>query len=271
MTETTRIAVGQFGRIAMLRLGAPIVEHAHPHAHVLIKLNGPDGAFQVDGVECPLRDDTVVLVDPWSPHGAVAAASHSVTNILALNIALDHDPDSRAAARPARQQVFGEHCRDLDGPLRAMIDDFRQRMVADRVNRSDLERIFAAVNHRYRQRHRHGPVSSLLDYRIRRAAAWLGEHPGQFDATACRDLAGLSRSRFYQLFRAETGISPRLYSNALRLEAAINCLLSQTVHIKDIAQTLGFSTSGHFTRFFQHHTGTTPRDFRRGLCSRTQA
>jgi AraC family transcriptional regulator len=262
--------MGQFGRIAVLRLGAPIVEHVHPHAHVLIKLNGPDGAFRVDGVECPLRDDTVVLINPWSPHAAVAAASRSVTNILALNIALEHDVGSRAAARPARQRVFRERYRKMDGPLRAMIDNFRQRMVTDRVNRSDLERIFAAVNHRYRQRHRHEPVSNLLDYRIRRAAAWLGEHPGQFDGAACRECAGLSRSRFYQLFRAETGISPRLYSNALRLEAAVYCLLSQTIHIKDIAQTLGFSTSGHFTRFFQHHTGTTPRDFRRGLCNRTQ-
>jgi AraC family transcriptional regulator len=265
MPETTRIAVGQFGRIAVLRLGAPIVEHAHPHAHVLIKLNGPDGAFRVDGIECPLRDDTVVLVDPWVPHASLPASSRSVTNILALNIAPEQDVGSRAAARPARRWVFGERCRELDGALRAMIDDFRHRIVTDRVNRSDLERIFAAVDLRYRQRHRHGPVSNLLDYRIRRAAAWLGEHPGQFDAVACRDLAGLSRSRFYQLFRAETGISPRLYSNSLRLEAAVNCLLSPTIHIKDIAKTLGFSTSGHFTRFFQHHTGTTPRDFRRGL------
>ena len=117
MTGTARIATSQFGRIAVLRLGAPIVEHVHPHAHVLIKLSGPDGLFEVDGVNCPLRDDTVVLVDPWAPHAAPAAVSGSVTNILALNIALESDLDRRVAGRPTRQKVFGERCRELDDPL----------------------------------------------------------------------------------------------------------------------------------------------------------
>jgi AraC family transcriptional regulator len=266
MSETTRIATGQFGRIAVLKLGAPIVEHAHPHAHVLIKLNGPDGLFEVDGVDCPLRDNTVVLVNPWAPHAAPASASSTVTNILALNIALEPDIDRKAAGRPARQKVFGERCRELDKPLRKIVDDFRLRMVADRVHESDVEEIFAAVNRRYRQDQSDESAPNFLDYRIRRAVGWLEEHSSQFDTDQCLEFAGLSRSRFYELFREETGISPRLYANALRLESAVNFLLTQTMPIKDIAQTLGFSTSGHFTRFFQHHTGTNPRDFRRGHC-----
>jgi AraC family transcriptional regulator, transcriptional activator of pobA len=42
-------------------------------------------------------------------------------------------------------------------------------------------------------------------------------------------------------------------------------LLADTrVPVKDVSESLGFTSAAYFTRAFQHHTGKTPTDFRKG-------
>ncbi len=93
--------------------------------------------------------------------------------------------------------------------------------------------------------------SSFIDFRVRKSIVLMSEQLGseiELDEVA-RD-AGLSRPHFYKLFRRQTGVTPNIYLNTLRMERAVQ-RLGQTDHsITDIGYELGFSCQSVFTRFF---------------------
>jgi hypothetical protein len=47
MSTALRIAHGAFGRVALLDMDCSLVRHAHPHCHVLLKVEGADTQFVV--------------------------------------------------------------------------------------------------------------------------------------------------------------------------------------------------------------------------------
>ena len=75
--------------------------------------------------------------------------------------------------------------------------------------------------------------------------------------------AGLSRPHFYKLFRKQTGLTPNLFLNTLRMERAIDSLTSTDKSVTDIGFDLGFSSQASFTRFFTSNVGIAPSDYRR--------
>jgi hypothetical protein len=71
MSTALRIAHGIFGRVALLDMDWSLVRHAHPHCHVLLKVEGADTQFVVGDRIAPLTDNTAVLVNGWQPHSYV--------------------------------------------------------------------------------------------------------------------------------------------------------------------------------------------------------
>ena len=63
MSTALRIAHGAFGRVALLDMDWSLVRHAHPHCHVLLKVEGGDTQFVVGDTVYPLTDRTAVLVN----------------------------------------------------------------------------------------------------------------------------------------------------------------------------------------------------------------
>jgi len=53
--------------------------------------------------------------------------------------------------------------------------------------------------------------------------------------------------------------------NQTRITKACQRLSQQDVHISAIARETGFATPSAFSRAFQSWTGTSPREFRKGL------
>jgi hypothetical protein len=45
MSTALRIVHGNFGRVALLDMDFSLVRHAHPHCHVLLKVEGADTQF----------------------------------------------------------------------------------------------------------------------------------------------------------------------------------------------------------------------------------
>jgi hypothetical protein len=58
MSTALRIAHGASGRVALLDMDRPLVRHAHPHCHVLLKVEGADTGFAVGDGIAPLTDRT---------------------------------------------------------------------------------------------------------------------------------------------------------------------------------------------------------------------
>ena len=86
MSTALRIAHGRFGRVALLDMDRSLVRHAHPHCHVLIKVDGEDTQFAVGDSLVPLTDRQAVLVNAWEPHAYVHHPEGPRTVILALYI-----------------------------------------------------------------------------------------------------------------------------------------------------------------------------------------
>ena len=83
--------------------------------------------------------------------------------------------------------------------------------------------------------------------------------------TIARD-AGLSRPHFYKLFRQHVGLTPNIYLNTLRMEAAIDRLTGTADPVTAIGLDLGFASQASFTRFFTTNVGVPPSDYRRAAC-----
>ena len=73
---------------------------------------------------------------------------------------------------------------------------------------------------------------------------------------------GYGRSRLFELFRANTGMTPNDYLRRLRLEAARELLANTSWPVTEIAFKVGFNSSQYFSTVFLQYTGVTPTGFR---------
>jgi AraC-like DNA-binding protein len=272
MSTALRIAHGAFGRVALLDMDRSLVRHAHPHCHVLLKVEGADTQFVVGDKIYPLTNDAAVLVDGWQPHSYVHDPDRPRTLILALYI----EPDWLMAFRPGwvasgGPGFFGSPCGHVSKRIRSLAmnlaADMMARPDARAAHEATLSDLMIAVIERFTP-WRSFPASIREinvrsgDWRIRRVAAAMRAEtrPGRLDEFA-RD-AGLSRAHFFRLFEASIGVPPKVYLNVVRMEQAMDAVLNQSANVGDIGSQLGFAEPAHFTRFFRNHAGVSPREFR---------
>jgi AraC-like DNA-binding protein len=273
MSTALRIAHGAFGRVALLDMDWSLVRHAHPHCHVLLKVEGADTQFVVGDKVYPLTNTTAVLVNGWQPHSYVHYPERPRTVILALYI----EPEWLRAFRPGwaasgAPGFFGHP----SGEVSPHIRDLAMNLAADMVARPDaraehevlLSGLMIAVIERFTA-WRSFPASIRelsargSDWRIRKATASMRSETGC--GTALESFAkeaGLSRAHFFRLFEASVGVPPKVYLNVVRMEKAVEAVLHQSASIADIGHRLGFAHPAHFTRFFRNHSGVSPREFR---------
>ena len=75
--------------------------------------------------------------------------------------------------------------------------------------------------------------------------------------------AGLSLSRFYELFREATGTTPARYIRCRRFQRAEEMLRTTDLSVKEIANHAGSFDFSHFVRDFERFYGKSPRTYRR--------
>jgi len=273
MSTALRIAHGTFGRVALLDMDGSLVRHAHPHCHVLLKVEGADTQFIVGDKVYPLTNDTAVLVNGWQPHSYVHDPDKPRTVILALYI----EPEWLMAFRPGwvasgAPGFFSHPYGDVSPRIRHLAMDLAADMMARPEARvaheAALSDLMIAVIERFTP-WRSFPASiretnaRLGDWRIRRIAASMRAETrrGTGLDTFARE-AGLSRAHFFRLFESTIGVPPKVYLNVVRMERAVDAVLNQSESVCDISQQLGFAEPAHFTRFFRNHSGVSPREFR---------
>ena len=277
MTTALRIAQGEFGRLALLDMDTPLVSHAHSQCHVIFKASGADSAFYVSEERLPVSDRTAILVNAWEPHYFYSEPDFPRTVYLALYIeprwlAALHDP-LRLSGHPC---FFPRPCVEITPHIRKLADDLIGELMSlvpmkqERLE-SALFDLMLAVSERFSALQ---SIESLVqpeglqlpDSRIQRAITYIGEHLGQpLDVDRLAASAHLSRAQFFVRFRRRTGMTPHVYINTLRAETACRRLATEQggTSVGRIAEELGFSDQGHFTRFIRGHIGVTPSEYRR--------
>ncbi len=75
--------------------------------------------------------------------------------------------------------------------------------------------------------------------------------------------SGLGRSRFFQVFKECTGVTPYQYHLQLRMNRARELLRGSAMSVKEVAAVLKFNSVYQFSRIFSQKTGMSPSQYRR--------
>jgi AraC-like DNA-binding protein len=274
MSNALRVAHGVFGRVALLDMDRQLVRHAHPHCHVLLKVEGADTQFAVRDAIAPLTDANAVLINTWEPHAYAHDPRRPRTIILALYIEPSwlktFRPNWAASGAPG---FFDNATGELSLRICALRDNLAAAMVntPEAVNQHEalLADLMIAVIERFTPWRtistslRTLAQQSVVDPRIRRSIHLMRSAPGQIgDMDALARESGLSRAQFFRRFESSIRVPPRVFLNMLRMELAVAAVVEGTKSFAAISDHLGFSAPAHFTRFFRDHAGSCPSEFR---------
>ena len=268
MSNALRIARGRFGRVALLDMDRLLVRHAHPHCHVLLKVEGADTQFSVRDRLVPLTDESAVLINAWEPHAYAHDQARPKTVILALYIEpqwLGHFRPNWAASHAP--DFFASNVGSITPHIRSRTRTLAEALVKEpnsaEVHEVLLGELMVAVIERFAD-WRAVPNSirdlasrPLLDFRIRKAVERMKAAPGEIaDLDLLASDVGLSRAHFFRLFEASMGVTPRVFLNVQRLERAVSAVADGTESFAAIGDQLGFSVPAHFSRFFHDHAAS---------------
>jgi AraC-like DNA-binding protein len=82
---------------------------------------------------------------------------------------------------------------------------------------------------------------------------------------------GFSRARMFDIFKAQTGLTPNDYLQRLRVESAQEQLRQTDRSVTEIASATGFSSGQYFSTVFVRYTGVSPTRFRKGARPRARS
>jgi transcriptional regulator GlxA family with amidase domain len=110
------------------------------------------------------------------------------------------------------------------------------------------------------------------DIRVRKAMLLIERHlsdplPTEFIAQH----VNVSVRHLERLFQSELGMSPLAFAFELRLNNALNLLVSTRSSIIDIALQCGFLSNSHFSRCFRNQYGKTPSQVREEAVGKSAA
>ena len=74
---------------------------------------------------------------------------------------------------------------------------------------------------------------------------------------------GFSRARMFDLFKAQTGLTPNDYLQRMRIEKAQEQLRQTKLSVTEIGLAVGFSSGQYFSTVFARYTGVSPTRFRK--------
>jgi AraC-like DNA-binding protein len=271
MAKSCRVHHSPLGRVTVLELTRSGAAHAHSHPHLLLKLGGTDGCFEVDGRPHALTDSQAILVNSWAPHAYRHAEGARPAFVLAVY--LDPRAGFAAGASSAALLRFAACCMPVTRAVRSSAEAIVREL--DRFSRCDartvdegLRALLEAAPTEWDDspaasgRPAPAPGAPRLDRRVARCIEYMSAHlDAREDLREVGARFGLSRPHLFHLFRQSTRLTPAMYWNTLRMEFAVSRLARRDASVGRLAQDLGFSNPGNFTRFFQAIQGVAPSDY----------
>lgn len=274
MARPIRVFDGSFGRLQLIEAAAGDALQTTVTPRIVVKHEGADLKFQVDGESLHLTRDNLLFFNPGVASQAnLAAGSHA--QILVFQASSDWLCGSFPAVFDAAGRPFASASESITQRIRQLADTLVIEVLNDQFLSHErlefmLQELMLSIVETYLARRQAGARlwrgSPFADTRIRRALALLRAHPNkEVNMNELASQVGLSRSRFYDLFQLSTGRSPRAYLDMLCIESAISKLSSGSAKIAEVSAELGFSAQSNFTRFFQQQVGIPPSAYRRAV------
>ncbi|YCH20874.1 helix-turn-helix domain-containing protein [Pseudomonas sp. D1-3] len=99
---------------------------------------------------------------------------------------------------------------------------------------------------------------------IQEVQRWVAANPAMgHSVEALADHVGLSPRHFARLFHAQVGVTPAVWVETARVDAARKIFEMANEAPKQVAAKCGFTNIDTFRRVFRKHTGVTPADYRK--------
>ncbi|MDF3057121.1 MAG: AraC family transcriptional regulator [Rariglobus sp.] len=200
------------------------------------------------------------------------------TRLISLRFHLRLRGGKPLFARPRDVVVTGARAERLQQAARNLVEEFERVdapetvfVARDRIKIVDNFRIEAAFMHwlgRYvdamLQAGEKPEAVSNRDHRVTKALIWIEDHSmrEKFSEAELARRCGLGINQLGRLFRSEQGMSPFQYYEERRMELARHALTDSSLPIKEISFELGFSSSPHFSNWFNARAGMSPRAWR---------
>lgn len=270
MSTAVSIYHGRFGRATLYRLNRPMTTHAHREGHLTFLVHGIPARVDVGGRSQRLSPASAVAVNPWEPHNFLPGDQEHGALFLVLYIKpiwfLEFGRSAQSALRFGRNPVeMTSHIQRSVNKVTALLLDDAPPGIFDGY-------LYELTQECFDQTWQWMPQASPLeqqapcfaDFRVRKSIKLMAQRLGagiELDDIARE--AGLSRPHFYRLFKGQTGLTPNLFLNTLRMEKAIDALTASDGSVADIGFGLGFASQSSFSRFFAANVGMAPSDYRR--------
>lgn len=275
MSSAIAVFHGAFGRVCLYSMDRKMAPHGHREGHLVFHVAGPAGQMVVEDKAVPISAGQAVAVSPWQGHYYEPLIYSEPTLALVLYIRpgwfLEAARQVSASMRFGRNgiEVTDHLARMVAETARVMLDhDMEDPLLEDRL----CTLTQAAFDQSWQWTERGaaftGPHTPARDFRIRNALRLMQDNiGGEYALNVIAREVGLSRPHFYKLFRAQIGLTPNLYLNALRMERAIEQLSATQAPVSDIGLDLGFSSQASFSRFFISNGVVPPSNYRRSVQS----
>lgn len=153
------------------------------------------------------------------------------------------------------------------GEIREGFEGAMQRMIARRhgAQADTVEFAMNALEEAllWAQRAGEGNPHMRLDERVRKAMDYLAARPAEpFRLNVLAKHCGLSESRLSHLFREQTGETPQVYSEELRLRLAQQLLVHSGLRVNEVAAETGFADPFYFAKRFRRFSKYSPSVYR---------
>ncbi len=216
-------------------------------------LNG-EGSFRRKALACPVKPGQGFLVNCPSETSYHLPPGRTWEFIYILFVG--------DMARHHVEAITRKHGHILPMPASAppvelllkLYDDASAGRIYDKYGLSEL--LYRFLMELYRQLETREAVPAGIQRTI-----WRMEQEYRDPLLSLGRLAGESGfSPFYysRLFKKHAGISPYAYLQQVRMDHAMDLLISTDVSVKEISRMTGFNDYSYFCRAFRHHHGKTP-------------
>ena len=269
MGKALTILHGRFGRATIYNLTRVVATHAHREGHLIFHMRNADSTMVVLDKACPIDPLTSVAINPWNVHSFKPGDSEgTLCMVLYVRPAWFLE-----TAEPDQSSLcFGSNRIESTSQIQRLVQIIGNLMID--IEESDrLDGYVSELTQHCYKRSWQGvpdgvslgsPLGAVPSLQVRKAIRSLSAHVGEgFALDEIAREAGLSRQHFSKAFREQTGMTPSVYLNTLRMERTIEDLTLTKKSLLEIGSRVGFTCRSAFDHFFSTHVGITPANYRR--------
>ncbi len=267
MSSADCIHHGPFGRVGFYKLDRPIAPHAHREMHLVFYVNGGQASARVNGLDYRLQPQSGVVINVMETHSFIPSVDNQPCGCLVFYLR----PEWVLAKSKNTAQLlrFGTTTIRQSATMSKMLRKLTEHLVRGEIFKITSDALYTVFVHSFHRSWSGLDLSEasfppLASTRTLRSLQFL---ESRYASSPTSDLLArdidLSRPYLFELFKKEVGSTPNIYSNALRIEHAVQELVMTDKSVESIAWDLGFSSQSSFSRFFSSNVGVPPTVYRR--------